>query len=345
MTELALRTSVAAWAGLRRTDRVWLIMLAVLAAIALAAPDDLGAVLDIAIGAFAGTLPYIVLAVGLVAGLKASGAEALIARAFEGRRTRMIFAAALIGGLAPFCSCQVIPFVAGLLALGAPVPAVMAFWLSSPLMDPATFLITAGALGWPFAIGKAVTAVSIGLMGGFGMAAMMRAGAFATPLRATAPIRRCGCGPSPFSGRPVWRFWTDPARRETFAAEARDNALFLIKWMALAYLLEGAMITFVPAEAVVSVVGGEGFRPIVLGALVGMPAYLNGYAAPPLLAALIAQGMSAGAAMAFLTAGAVSCIPAMAAVWSLVRVPVFVAYVAFGLVGAVLAGVIFGLVA
>ncbi len=39
----------------------------------------------------------------------------------------MIVLAALFGGLAPFCSCQVIPFVAGLLALGTPLPAVMAF--------------------------------------------------------------------------------------------------------------------------------------------------------------------------------------------------------------------------
>ena len=58
---------------------------------------------------------------------------------------------------------------------------------------------------------------------------------------------------------------------------------------------------------------------------------------------LVAQGMSPGAAMAFLTAGAVSCIPAMAAVWSLVRLPIFATYVALGLGGAVVAGMVFSL--
>jgi uncharacterized membrane protein YraQ (UPF0718 family) len=67
------------------------------------------------------------------------------------------------------------------------------------------------------------------------------------------------------------------------------------------------------------VVGGERYRPIAIAALVGMPAYLNSYVAPPLLAGLMDQGMSAGAAMAFMIAGAVSSIPAMAAVWSLVK--------------------------
>ena len=93
----------------------------------------------------------------------------------------MIVLAALVGGLAPFCSCEVIPFIAALLALGTPVSAVMAFWLSSPLIDPAAFLITAGALGWPFAIGKTAAAVGVGLMGGFAMQAAVRAGFFANP--------------------------------------------------------------------------------------------------------------------------------------------------------------------
>jgi uncharacterized membrane protein YraQ (UPF0718 family) len=81
---------------------------------------------------------------------------------------------------------------------------------------------------------------------------------------------------------------------------------------------------------------------VVIGALVGAPAYLNGYAAPPLVAGLMESGMSAGAAMAFMVAGAVSCIPAMAAVWALVRREVFAMYVLFGLGGAIVSGLVFG---
>ena len=38
----------------------------------------------------------------------------------------------------------------------------MAFWLASPLMDPAMFLITSGTLGWDFAVAKAMAAIAIG---------------------------------------------------------------------------------------------------------------------------------------------------------------------------------------
>jgi uncharacterized protein len=297
----------------------------------------------IAAKAFAGTAPYIAIAVLLIAWLKAAGAEATIGRAFEGRETQAIFMAALFGGLAPFCSCEVIPFIAGLLAVGAPLSAIMAFWLSSPLIDPPTLLITAGALGWPFAIGKAVFAVTLGLFGGGVVKMMLAGGLFTDPVKAVSS-GGCGCRPSPFTGKPQWRFWVEEARQKVFQGELLANALFLVKWLALAYVLEALLITYVPADLIARAVGGEGLLPIIIAAFVGMPAYLNSYVAPPLVSGLMEQGMSAGAGMSFMIAGAVSSIPAMAAVWSLVKRGVFLTYIALGLAGAMLSGAIFQLV-
>ncbi|WP_419911023.1 permease [Hoeflea sp.] len=300
-------------------------------------------VIEFAARAFVGTLPYIFVAVLMIAWLKAAGAEAYVARAFEGRENRMIVLAALLGGLAPFCSCEVIPFIAGLLALGAPLSAVMAFWLSSPLVDPPTLIITASALGWPFAVGKAVSAVLLGLAGGFAIKAALAAGLFSNPLRQRSQ-GGCGCGPSPFEGKPQWSFWRNDSRRGVFRNEFASNALFLLKWLALAYVLEALLVTYVPASLIVAAVGGNGVGSIATAAVVGMPAYLNGYVAPPLLAGLMEQGMSAGAAMAFMVAGAVSSIPAMAAVWSLVKRGVFASYLGLGLLGAIGSGIIFQLI-
>ena len=126
-----------------------------------------------------------------------------------------------------------------------------------------------------------------------------------------------------------------------FRAEAQSNARFLIKWLALAYAIETLLVFYMPAEFIAGLVGGEGWAPIALGALGGMPAYLNSYAAPPTVAGLMAQGMGAGAAMSFILAGAVSSIPAATAVWSLVRTPVFISYLALGIIGAMLGGMLF----
>ncbi len=329
-------------------DKAWLAMGIILMLVAVLDLPQLWPTVSFAVNALWHTAPFITFAVLAVAYMKASGAENLLAKAFEGRQARMIVVAALLGGLSPFCSCEVIPFIAAMLALGAPLGAVMAFWLASPLMDPAMFLITSGTLGWDFAIAKTLAAVSIGMMGGYATMLAAKSAVFADPLRAK---KQGGCGggccssEKPFEGKPLWKFWQEGPRRDTFRVTALDNALFLLKWLALAYVIEALMLEYIPADAVAGVLGGDGLLPIVLGALVGAPAYLNGYAAVPLVDALLAQGMTQGAAMSFVIAGGVSCIPAAIAVWALVKPRVFAAYIAYAFTGAVLAGMVWQAVA
>ncbi|MEL6840321.1 MAG: permease [Pseudomonadota bacterium] len=329
---------------LPKLDRVWIAFALILALVAAADTAQFSDTIEFTINALLATLPYILFAVALIGALNATGAATIISSVFEGREIRMIFLAAVFGGLAPFCSCEVIPFIAALLAVGTPLSAVMAFWLASPLIDPPSLIITAGAIGWDFAIAKAVAAVGIGLMGGFVTKWIVGAGALSNPMK-PQPNSGCrSCATDPLSGAAVWRFWTDPARVAVFKSAALHNLGFLVKWLAFAYLLESLLIAYIPAETIVGVVGGEGLMPIILAALVGAPAYLNAYAAPPLVAGLIEQGMTIGAAMAFMVAGSVSSIPAMTAVFALVRAQVFALYVILGFVGAVLSGVVFGLI-
>ena len=191
MTELVIRHAGALWRGFRSWDVIWLTILAIPLALLILDPNRAEEVLTISVRAFGGTLPFMAIAVGLIAWLKATGAEGIVARAFVGQEGRMIVLAALVGGVMPFCSCEVIPFIAALLAAGTPVTAVMAFWLSSPLMDPPQFMITTGALGVEFAVGKMIFAVMIGLAGGFSMKALAGAGAFAEPLRQVQGCSNC----------------------------------------------------------------------------------------------------------------------------------------------------------
>lgn len=324
----------------RRIDKAWALFAAVLASVAIFAPAEVWPSILSMLDNLGSTAIFIAIAVLMIAYLRATGAETVVGKAFQGRESRMIVLAALVGGLAPFCSCEVIPFVAALLAMGTPLSAVMAFWLSSPIMDPAMFVITSGALGVDFAIGKTVAAVGFGLFGGFSVMALSGTALFADPLRAGS-VKSCGCsGSDPFRGTAVWTFWKHADRLKSFRDTAVENALFLLKWLALAYLVEAVMVRFVPAEWIATTLGGDGLRPIFLGALVGGPAYLNGYAAVPLVQGLIGQGMSQGAAMAFMMAGSVSCIPAAIAVWALVKPRVFAAYVAFGFTGSLIAGLV-----
>ena len=289
--------------------------------------------------------PYLLASIVMAAWTKAAGADQVIARAFQGRLSLMIVLAAFVGGLSPFCSCGVIPLIAALLALGVPLPAVMAFWLASPIMDPSMFVLTSGILGIDFAVAKTIAAVGIGLFGGFGLMAMQGRGLFSRPLRDGVGDGGCAGAKIRNPKEIVWRFWQEPARRQVFAGDARSMTLFLGKWLALAFVLESLMLAYVPDHLVVEAVGAEGWLPVIAATLVGVPAYINGYAALPLVGGLMEQGMAAGPALAFLVAGGVTSIPAAVAVFALARLPVFFAYLGFALSGSLVAGLLYGALA
>jgi hypothetical protein len=321
---------------IKRIGHGWLLLALVLATQGLvdidALPDRIGAVGD----SFGSTLPFLLIAVAFAAYSKATGADALIARAFTGREVQMVMVAALFGALSPFCSCGVIPIIAALLTMGVPLSAVMAFWLASPLMDPTMFAMTTGILGWEFAVAKTVAAAGIGMGGGYVTMALGRSGMLTKPLREGVGDGECGASTVRNSNPQVhWKFWQESPRREVFAKNAWSNLLFLGQWLALAFALEAVMIAYLPQEAVAGLLGGESWFAIPLAAIVGIPAYLNGYAALPLVNGLMEQGMSAGAGMAFLVAGGITCIPAGIAVWALARPPVFAIYMGSAFVGAI----------
>ncbi|GIT92536.1 hypothetical protein JANAI61_29940 [Jannaschia sp. AI_61] len=318
---------------------------ALLVGVTLVSPAQGAASLQFTLTAILQTAPFLLMSIAIAAYAAATGADNLIAKAFSGAPVVMVVIASLVGALSPFCSCGVIPLIAALLVMGVPLSAVMAFWLASPVMDPSMFALTAGVLGVEFAIAKTVAAVGLGLLGGYVTLFLMRAGALTNPLRPGIGNGGCG-GASVRAPKPVvWRFWTDADRRTRFGREALSTTLFLGKWLTLAFILESLMLAYVPAETVTRLLGGDGVLTVVVAALVGVPAYLNGYAALPLVGGLMDQGMAAGAGLAFLVAGGVSSLPAAIAVWALARPPVFVLYLGLALGGSVLAGLLFGAVA
>ncbi len=334
------------WQGVR-PDPAWLAIGAIFAVLAVMAPPQVAASAAFTARAIWSVLPFFVLSIGLAAYAKASGAENLIARAFAGRRDAMVVVlASLTGALSPFCSCGVIPVIAALLATGVPLAPVMAFWLASPLMDPSMFVITTGILGLQFAVAKTVAAIGVGLLGGFGVLALQRLGIFlGDPIR--EGVGNGGCAGSKIRNPKavVWRYWSEPARREAFWNNSRQTALFLGKWLMLAFVLESLMIAYVPSTLIASVAGDGGVLSVVAAALVGIPSYLNGNAALPLVSGLMDKGMAPGAAMAFLIGGGVTSIPAALAVWAIARRTVFAAYLAFAIAGALLSGIVFQAIA
>ncbi len=288
--------------------------------------------------------PWIGAGLLLTAGIVASGAMGTIATIFEGQQIRMILLVSLIGAVTPVCGITVLPLIAGLMSARVALPPIMAFLLSSPITSPEMFAITAGTLGLPFAVGKSLAAFGIGIFGGIATLLLVRAGFFANPVKSSAMLARLTGGTDSCSARELdWRFWRRPERRTAFVQSLIATGKLVLLWLSLAFLAEYFLRAYLPPDMLARFVGAESAWAVPLAATIGAPIYLDGYAALPLIRALMDKGMADGAAMAFLIAGGITSAWAAVPVFALVRTPLFLTYLLLAVISSMLSGWAYGL--
>ena len=289
--------------------------------------------------------PIVVPGILLAAWVIASGASDKVADIFQGKTLQTVLVASLVGALTPVCGVTVLPLMAGLLAAGIPLAPVMAFWLSSPITDPAMLSTTLATLGWEFGVGKTVAAVGLGLFGGLSTAALAKTVWAKSPLRSNGLVGSLGNGcagcASGTAAFDPW-VWRDANRRTRFFQQLAATTRLMLIVLTPAFAAEYWLNVWLTPGAFAGYVGQESPFAIPLAVLVGGPAYIDGYAALPLTRVLMDHGMSPGAAMAFLISGGVVSIWGALAIFPVLRLRPFLLYLLLALSGSMLSGWVFG---
>jgi uncharacterized membrane protein YraQ (UPF0718 family) len=286
-------------------------------------------------------LPFFLLSVGISAWVTVSGFADRIQAVFNRREKVAIAGAAIIGAVIPLCSCGVIPLIAAMLASGVPLGPVMAFWISSPLMSPSMFVLTAGVLGMEYAVARLAAAVLMGAGAGYLLYFLTSSKMLNHQLHGLSIKQSACCGSEErqeSKGASRSRFWQD------FWPQTWTVSLFLGKWLLIAFILESFIVHYVDAKWISAVLGSDRSFSIPLATAIGIPVYTSGVGAIPIVKGLLGSGMSPGAALAFLVSGPVTTIPAMTAVFALVKRQTFAIYLAVGIGGSLIAGYVFQMV-
>lgn len=320
---------------------MWVTAAIITAAAAFSWPEKARETLGFVLGSFVDVAPTIAIGIVLAAWVAASGAGAVTANWFKGRPASTIVIASAIGSVTPVCGVTVLPLMTGFLAAGVPLAPIMAFWLSSPVTDPAMFAVTWAILGPAFAIGKMVAAFVLGIIAGAGTAALTGTSMVQRPLRASRIATRseCGtCASADFS----FRVWQDTARMRIFRTELLSMARLIALCLTFAFAAEFLLRDLLPPHLLPTYVGENSIYAIPLAVLVGAPMYLDGYAALPLVRGLLDLGMSSGAAMAFLVSGGAVSIWGAMAVVAVLRPATMVLFVTLAVIGSLAIGYAFG---
>ncbi|MGB3717468.1 MAG: permease [Candidatus Promineifilaceae bacterium] len=113
------------------------------------------------------TWPWFLISIVLSVFIRVLKLDKVIRQAFSTRVGWAILIATLVGAFSPFCSCTVVPIIAGLIMSGVPLAPIMAFWIASPSMDPEIFAFSVGLIGWPMAIARLVATLLLSLAAGY----------------------------------------------------------------------------------------------------------------------------------------------------------------------------------
>ena len=112
--------------------------------------------------------PYLVVGIILSTLVKTFISKQRMADFFSKRNhTATILLASMIEVASPIGSYIIIPMSAALLGIGVPLSALMVLMVSSPLINPNLFVLTAGAMGIEMAILRVVAAFILGSIAGY----------------------------------------------------------------------------------------------------------------------------------------------------------------------------------
>ena len=232
-------------------------------------------------------------------------------------------AASILGIASPLCMYGTIPICASFSQKGIKEDFLAAFMMSSILLNPQLIIYSA-------ALGR--TALGIRIIA-----------CFLCGISAGALIHYC------FNGKTFFNFkgFAEKAGHDThpnpflrFLFNLGRNLKATGPWFALGVLLSALFQRYVPAELVEKLFGPQKQFGLLLAATLGVPLYVCGGGTIPMLRDWLAEGMSLGAATAFMVTGPATKITNLGALKIVLGAKHFTFYILFVLLFSLVTGAI-----
>jgi len=246
-----------------------------------------------------------------------------------------IIVASLLGIVSPLGSYVIIPLSAALYGIGVPLPPLMALMISSPLINPNLFILTAGALGIEMAILRTLSALILGILSGY-----------LTVFMINMKIIKTG---NVLRNDTTFIINDDSANknRNTFSrflVELYKITIYISKYFFLAILIAAVIKIFVNPDYIMRFFGDNNFLSVLITSGAGIPFYVCGGAAIPVVQQLAELGMSKGAVLAFFISGPVTRISNLILINFTFKRAILWNYLLIGIVGACVFGLLYNLV-
>jgi uncharacterized protein len=279
--------------------------------------------------AFIGLFPYLLLGVLTGQLLRGTALTSMVRGGCERSLPVAVLLAAVLGAVSPLCTYGTVPLMLQLLAGGVPVAPLCTFLSASSLMNPQLFILTAGGLGLELAMVRVAAVLVFGALLGLAVHHLPR---------------RFVVNPGALSRAAAPEAAPAPAPRLTVRGVARGtlHGLEFVGFYFIIGVLVGAVVeVLVPGRWVARLFAGGRWSSVFVATVLGVPLYACGGGAIPLVRSAIRQGMSRGAALAFLIIGPATRVTPLMSLTAMLRPRAVLLYVALLFAFSMVAGLLY----
>lgn len=247
----------------------------------------------------------------------------LVEKHLGGKGMLPVVKAAVFGVPLPLCSCGVIPVTASLRKNGASRGAAISFLIATPQTGVDSIMATYSLLGPVFAVFRPIAAFVTGIVGG----------GIADALDKDHPAE----GRKSSSHKAISK--EESAGKLTrmlkygFITLPQDIA----KPLAVGLIIAAVLTVLIPDNLFAGTFG-NGILGMLVMMAIGIPMYVCATASVPIAAALIAKGISPGAALVFLMTGPATNAAAISTVWKTLGKKTAIVYLGTIAAGSLLLG-------
>ena len=273
--------------------------------------------------------PYILFGVVIAGILSVYVNKKYVAKHIGGHTLPSIFKAALFGVPLPLCSCGVVPTTVYLKQAGASKPAAMSFLISTPQTGVDSIIATYGMLGPFFAVFRPVAALLTGMWGGLLSLVFDKSEEKAVKTFEIDEV----------DNHKGFKAKFIKFKNYAFVDFVDDIAV----QFAAGLFLAGLISYLIPDNFFSGSFLADGLPGMIFMIIIGIPLYICSTSSIPIAVALIAKGISPGAAYVFLIAGPATNAASLAVLFKVLgRKQTFI-YLSSIISGSIIAGFVINL--
>lgn len=202
------------------------------------------------------------------------------------------FFASAFGTITPFCSCSSIPLFIGFIEAGIPLGVTLSFLITSPLVNQVAVVLFAGLFGWKITILYVISAMFLGIFGGFVLGKLKL---------------------EKYVADYVWQIKSKKGENvsikipfrdliKTFWQEGWELTKKIIPYVLLGIAIGAAIHGYVPAGFFENYIKADNIFAVPISAILAVPMYANAVGVIPIMQSLVEKGIPLGTAMAFMMA-------------------------------------------